>query len=96
MRRSAIKEGAVLNQVLYALTDQDLSRTTSSQAAVGGLSPYSPNRVEWVFSEVGFPLYGVLRSSHSLNSAKFAVARWAIRVGRSSSGRGYAEKGSEF
>ncbi len=29
MRRSAIKEGVVLNQVLYALTDRDLSRTPS-------------------------------------------------------------------
>src|SRR5215207_5811848 len=29
MRRSAIKEGVVLNQVLYALTDLDLSRTPS-------------------------------------------------------------------
>ena len=29
MRRSAIKEGIVLNQVLYALTDRDLSRTPS-------------------------------------------------------------------
>jgi ribosomal-protein-alanine N-acetyltransferase len=28
MRRSAIKEGVVLNQVLYALTDLDLSRTS--------------------------------------------------------------------
>jgi len=29
LRRSAIKDGIVLNQVLYALTDQDLSRTPS-------------------------------------------------------------------
>jgi hypothetical protein len=26
MRRSAIKEGVVLDQVLYAITDQDLGR----------------------------------------------------------------------
>jgi RimJ/RimL family protein N-acetyltransferase len=26
MRRSAIKEGVVLDQVLYAMTDQDLAR----------------------------------------------------------------------
>jgi RimJ/RimL family protein N-acetyltransferase len=28
MRRSAIKEGAVLDQVLYAVTDQDLARAS--------------------------------------------------------------------
>ena len=32
MRRSAIKEGVVLDQVLYAVTDQDLARTPSSLA----------------------------------------------------------------
>jgi ribosomal-protein-alanine N-acetyltransferase len=32
MRRSAIKEGVVLDQVLYAVTDQDLARTQSSLA----------------------------------------------------------------
>lgn len=32
MRRSAVKEGRVLDQVLYALTDQDLSRTRPDQA----------------------------------------------------------------
>jgi RimJ/RimL family protein N-acetyltransferase len=30
MRRSAVKEGVVLDQVLYAVTDQDLARTQSS------------------------------------------------------------------
>jgi ribosomal-protein-alanine N-acetyltransferase len=30
MRRSAIKEGVVIDQVLYALTDQDLLRTSSA------------------------------------------------------------------
>ncbi len=29
MRRSAIKEGVVIDQVLYAMTDQDLARTSS-------------------------------------------------------------------
>jgi len=29
MRRSAIKEGVVIDQVLYALTDRDLSRRPS-------------------------------------------------------------------
>lgn len=31
MRRSAVKEGVVLDQVLYALTDQDLPRTRPGQ-----------------------------------------------------------------
>ena len=30
MRRSAIKKGVVIDQVLYALTDQDLLRTSSA------------------------------------------------------------------
>src|SRR5215208_2025270 len=35
-------------------------------------NPYSPECVELGFSDVGFPLYGVLRSSHSKNSTKLA------------------------
>jgi hypothetical protein len=41
---------------------------------MGGSSsaPYSPKCVEGVFCEVELPLYGVLRSSSSGHSAKFA------------------------
>lgn len=31
MRRSAVKEGVVIDQLLYAITDQDLSRSRFDQ-----------------------------------------------------------------
>jgi hypothetical protein len=42
---------------------------------------FSHQCVEGEFSEVGFPLYGVLRSSHSRNSANFALTAFSEVAG---------------